>query len=640
MYHCGAAVPFSLFSLVLPDIRRFHDTAMRSLDEFACGKLAALERAQLRRTPVVTARQGIYAERGGRRLLSFSCNDYLNLSGHPAIIKAAVEAAQRYGVGAGASRLVTGNHPLYDELESRLARLKGADAACVFGSGYLANIGIIPALAGPGDLVLVDELSHACINGGAKLSGATVRHYRHCDVAAAKALLDAHRASHVRALIVTDGVFSMDGDLAPLAALSRLAGQYDAWLLADDAHGLGVVGRGRGSAFANGPADVPLQMGTLSKAVGAYGGYLCASRPVIDLMRTRARSFIYSTGLPPPVVAAAIAALELIEREPDYVAEPLRKARLFTRALNLPEAQSAIVPVIVGETDATLAASQMLEDEGFLVVPIRPPTVPRRHRAAALCLHRATSRRRDRAACRRRAQPRAGTRDVSAIFVTATGTDVGKTFVAASLIRHLRQQGHEVEAIKPVVSGFDPNEAAASDPGMLLDALGLPVTAGRNRTDFAVALSRSAVARSRGQHGRPPHRCRGSRRVLPERGRQRRDVLLIEGVGGIMVPLDDQRTILDVMMALRLPLILVTGSYLGSISHTLTALDSLFTRDMNVMAVIVSETPGSAVPLDEVVATIGRFAEPVIGLPRSGPRAGDPGDGQNLGQLFGAKRDR
>jgi 8-amino-7-oxononanoate synthase len=349
---------------------------MRSLDGFACGKLAALERAQLRRTPVVTARQGIYAERGGRRLLSFSCNDYLNLSGHPAIIKAAVEAAQHYGIGAGASRLVTGNHPLYDELENRLARLKGADAACVFGSGYLANIGIIPALAGPGDLVLIDELSHACINGGAKLSGGTVRHYRHCDVAAAKALLDADRASHIRALIVTDGVFSMDGDLAPLAALSRLAGQYDAWLLVDDAHGLGVVGHGRGSAFANGTADVPLQMGTLSKAVGAYGGYLCASRPVIDLMRTRARTFIYSTGLPPPVVAAAIAALELIEREPDYVAQPLRKARLFTRALNLPEAQSAIVPVIVGATDATLAASKMLEDEGFLVVPIRPPTVP------------------------------------------------------------------------------------------------------------------------------------------------------------------------------------------------------------------------------------------------------------------------
>jgi 8-amino-7-oxononanoate synthase len=365
-----------LFSLELTDIRRFHATAMRSLDEFATGKLAALERARLRRSPVVTARDGIYAERGGRRLLSFSCNDYLNLSRHPAIIKAAVEAAERYGTGSGASRLVTGNHPLYEELETRLARLKGTEAACVFGSGYLANIGIIPALVGGGDLIIVDELSHACIHAGAKLSGATVVPYRHRDVAHAQALLAEHRSKHARALIATDGVFSMDGDIAPLQALSDLGRRHDAWLLADDAHGLGVVGHGRGSAFVNGGAAVPLQMGTLSKAVGAYGGYLCASRAVIDLMHSRARPFIYSTGLPPPVVAAAIAALDLIERDAAYVAEPLRKARLFTRALNLPEAESAIVPLIVGDTEATLAASAMLEDEGFLVVPIRPPTVP------------------------------------------------------------------------------------------------------------------------------------------------------------------------------------------------------------------------------------------------------------------------
>jgi len=349
---------------------------MHSLDDFACGKLEALERAQLRRRPVVTARDGIFVERSGRRLLSFSCNDYLNLSGHPAVIKAAIAAAERFGVGAGASRLVTGNHPLYDELESALARLKGTESACVFGSGYLANIGIVPALVGGGDLIVLDELCHACINAGAKLSGATVYRYRHCDTAHAEALLAQHRAAHVRALIATDGIFSMDGDMAPLRALSQLGDRYDAWLLADDAHGLGVVGGGRGSAFAAGGADVPLQMGTLSKAVGAYGGYLAASRAVIDLMRTRARSFIYSTGLPPPTVAAAIAALDLIAHDAALTAAPLRKARLFTRALNLPEAQSAIVPVIVGEADAALAASAMLEDEGFLVVPIRPPTVP------------------------------------------------------------------------------------------------------------------------------------------------------------------------------------------------------------------------------------------------------------------------
>jgi 8-amino-7-oxononanoate synthase len=349
---------------------------MRSLDEFASEKLFALERAGLRRIPAVTARQGLWVERDGRRLLSFSCNDYLNLSQNPAVIAAAIEAAKRYGVGAGASRLVTGNHPLYADLESRLARLKGTAAACVFGSGYLANAGIIPALIGPDDLILVDEFSHACIHAGAKLSGARLHRYRHGDVAHTEALLAAHRADHPHALIATDGVFSMDGDLAPLPALSRLAQRFDAWLIADDAHGLGVVGRGRGSAFADGDADVPLQMGTLSKAVGAYGGYLCASAAVIELMHTRARPFIYSTGLPPPVVGAAIAAIDLIEREPDHVAAPLRKARMFARALSLPEAQSAIVPLIMGRADAAVAASKVLARDGFLVVPIRPPTVP------------------------------------------------------------------------------------------------------------------------------------------------------------------------------------------------------------------------------------------------------------------------
>jgi 8-amino-7-oxononanoate synthase len=350
---------------------------MRSLDEFACEKLAALERAHLRRNPVETTREGIYAERAGRRLLSFSCNDYLNLTHHPAIVHAAVEATKRHGVGAGASRLVTGNHPLHVELEERLARLKAAEAACVFGSGYLANTGIIPALVGPDDLILVDELSHACIHAGAKLSGAKVLRYRHCDIAHAQSLLTENRAGHAHVLIATDGVFSMDGDLAPLHDLAELARNFDAWLLADDAHGLGVVGGGRGSSFADGGlADVPLQMGTLSKAIGAYGGYLCASRPIIDLMRTRARTFIYSTGLPPAIAAGAIAAIDLIEQDQAYVAQPMRKARLFARALNLPEPGSAIVPLILGDADSALAAARALEDDGFLVVAIRPPTVP------------------------------------------------------------------------------------------------------------------------------------------------------------------------------------------------------------------------------------------------------------------------
>ena len=350
---------------------------MDSLDRFAAAKLAALDRGGLRRSLAQTARGALTVERDGRRLLSFSCNDYLNLTQHPAIKAAAVAAIERYGLGSGSSRLVTGNHPLYADLEARLARLKGTEAACVFGSGFLANTGIIPALIGPDDLVLLDELSHACLWAGARLARATVLAFRHNDVGHAEELLRSHRAHHPRVLIATDGVFSMDGDLAPLLELGHLARRYDAWLLSDDAHGIGVVGGGRGSTFAGArPADVPLQMGTLSKAIGAYGGYLCASRPVIELMHNRARTLVYSTGLPPSVVAGALAALDLIESDPAYAALPLAKARAFTRRAGLPEAQSPIVPIILGSAQAALAEARRLEENGFLAVAIRPPTVP------------------------------------------------------------------------------------------------------------------------------------------------------------------------------------------------------------------------------------------------------------------------
>ena len=352
---------------------------MPALDTFAAEKLARLDHKHLRRRLVESARaDGIWVTRDGRRLLSFSCNDYLNLSQHPAVTEAAIAAIGTYGVGAGASRLVTGNHPLFGALEKRLARLKGTGAACVFGSGYLANLGIISTLAGKTDLILVDEYAHSCIWAGAEASGGTVATFRHNDVDDARSILKAQRTAHRHALIATDGVFSMDGDLAPLPALAKLAADYDAWLLSDDAHGIGVVGGGRGSTFAHdAPADVPLQMGTLSKAIGGYGGYLCASAPVIDLVKSKAASFVYSTGLPPASVAAAIAALDFIADNPDYTARPLANARAFTRALNLPEAQSPIVPILIGAADTALKASQGLEDQGFLVVAIRPPTVPK-----------------------------------------------------------------------------------------------------------------------------------------------------------------------------------------------------------------------------------------------------------------------
>src|SRR3989442_9064566 len=197
--------------------------------------------------------------------------------------------------GAGASRLVTGNHPLFSELEARLARLKETEAACVFGSGYLANLGIIPALIGPDDLVLIDELAHACLWAGARLARAAVAPFRHADVEHVELLLSQLRHRHRRALIATDGVFSMDGDIAPLHGLAALAQRHDAWLMSDDAHGLGVVGGGRGSNFVEGTrAEVPLQMGTLSKALGSYGGDIFVSAPVLGLLRYCARPVFFS----------------------------------------------------------------------------------------------------------------------------------------------------------------------------------------------------------------------------------------------------------------------------------------------------------------------------------------------------------
>jgi 8-amino-7-oxononanoate synthase len=362
-----------------------------SLTCFALEKLEGLEAKSLRRAPTPTHRlDGVWVQRGGRRLLSFSCNDYLGLSHHPKVKAAAKAAIDLYGAGAGASRLVTGEHPLFARLESRLAALKGQAAACVFGSGYLANAGVIPTFVGPGDAVVADELSHACIWAGAKLSGARVRSFRHNDPADLAAQLRLAGAEGGRVLVATESVFSMDGDVAPLDEISALCGSHGAWLLTDDAHGLGVVGGGAGAAGLFPKAQIDLAMGTLSKALGGYGAYVCASGPAIDLIKSRARTVVFTTGLPPANVAAALAALDVMAQEPWRVAAPLARARRFTAALGLPRATSAIAPVILGEPQRALAAAADLERQGLLAVAIRPPTVPvgtSRLRCAFSALH-------------------------------------------------------------------------------------------------------------------------------------------------------------------------------------------------------------------------------------------------------------
>lgn len=341
---------------------------MDSLDAFACEHLERLEARSLRRSLTPTERTGgAFVVRAGRRLVSFSCNDYFGLAHDRRVKAAAVAAVERFGAGAAASRLVTGSHPMAQALEARLAAAKHKPAALLFGSGYLANLSIPPALVADGDLILLDELSHACMLGGAKLSSARQLRFRHNDFAHLRELLVRERPAARRCLIMTERVFSMDGDRAPVGPIRELAQIHDAWLMVDDAHGLGLV---------DDDVHAPLEMGTLSKGLGSYGGYLAASAPVIELLTSRARGFVYSTGLPPASAAAALAALDVLDAEPWRLTRPLELARRFTSALGLPPAQSAIVPLMVGEAERALRLSADLEAHGLLVVAIRPPTVP------------------------------------------------------------------------------------------------------------------------------------------------------------------------------------------------------------------------------------------------------------------------
>ncbi len=347
---------------------------MPALEDIIQQRLAALNARHLRRVPQPAVRgPGARVKRAGRELVSFGCNDYLGLSRHPRVIAAAQDATGRYGAGAGASRLITGEHPLYAELESRLARWHEAPAACVFGSGYLANLGAITALIGGDDLIVADKLAHACMIDGARLSGARFRRFAHNDTAHLARLLERERASYANCLIVSEAVFSMDGDRAPVAELAALAERYDAWLLIDAAHDVHAPAS---AAPRREWAQGHVLIGTLSKALGAYGGYVCGSQALIDYLKTSARALMFTTGLPPGVLAAAAEALDILAESPALCARPLSHARLFTRRLGMPEAHSAIVPVMIGEAAAALALSEALAADGILASAIRPPTVP------------------------------------------------------------------------------------------------------------------------------------------------------------------------------------------------------------------------------------------------------------------------
>lgn len=321
---------------------------------------------------------------GEQEYLLLCSNNYLGLADRLELKQAAAEVAYRFGTSSGASRLVSGSLALHDELEASVAAWKGTESALVFNSGYAANTGIIDALAGRGDIVFSDRLNHASIIDGALLSGARLVRYPHNDSEALAQLLEQHRSDGLR-LIVSDGVFSMDGDLAPLEELVRLAREHDALLMVDDAHGGGVLGpEGRGSAALAGiGAGIDLQMGTFSKALGSFGAYVACSSAMREYLINCSRSLIFSTSLPPSVLAASRAAVELVRsNEGDRLRQQLAdNAALFRRLLQqagfaVPDSVTPIVPVQVGDPATTMAFSARLLEQGFFVQGIRPPTVP------------------------------------------------------------------------------------------------------------------------------------------------------------------------------------------------------------------------------------------------------------------------
>lgn len=344
--------------------------------------LSKLQLAGLyRENPVYEPIDGAYVLADGRRCLQLASNNYLGMTHELLVQQAAKAAIDKYGTGSGGARLTTGSHPLYAELENKLAKFKETEAALVFNTGYMANIGAISALMGKNDVIFSDELNHASIIDGCRLSGAKRVIFPHSDMSALARLLAGTACSGNR-LIAVDGVFSMDGDIAPLPELVQIAKQYQALLMVDDAHATGVIGNGHGTAAYFGLQQaVPIQIGTLSKALGGEGGYVAGKRELIDFLINKARSYIFSTALAPATIAVANAALDCLIKSDILVKQLLNNAmfmreQLAKNSVDVIGTITPILPIVVGEADTTLAIAKKLAEQGIIVSAIRPPTVP------------------------------------------------------------------------------------------------------------------------------------------------------------------------------------------------------------------------------------------------------------------------
>ncbi len=341
------------------------------------------ERGLYRNCRRIDAVEGGRIRINGRWKINLASNNYLGLAQHPCVIAAAEEASRQFGVGSGSARLIGGTFPPHEALEEELARFKQAESAILFSTGYMASLGVVAALTGPEDLVIGDRLNHASLMDACRLSGTTLKVYPHKDVQRLEEALRLRRGRYRRAVVVTEGLFSMDGDIPPLPEIVQIARRYDAWVLVDDAHATGVLGAsGRGSLeHFDLPAEGILQMGTLSKGLGSMGGFLAGPRVVVDLLRNRARSFIYTTALPPACAAAAREAIRVLREEPVWRDRLWSNTRRWIQGLqrigvDLLSQESPIVPIQTGGNRETMQMAHALLEASVFAPGIRPPTVP------------------------------------------------------------------------------------------------------------------------------------------------------------------------------------------------------------------------------------------------------------------------
>ena len=570
-----------------------------SVLDWASDELAAWESAGLLRRPrVIDTASAPEVVIDGRRVVLLCSNNYLGLADDPRVRSAAALAARRWGAGAGASRLVSGTSALHRELEVELARFKGAEDVVLFSSGYLANLGVLTTLTGADDVVFSDELNHASIVDGCRLSKASVAVYPHADVDALEEMLGSTTAR--RRVVVTDSVFSMDGDLAPLRALCEVCVRHGAILVVDEAHATGVLGSsGSGAVEELGVAGrVPVVVGTLSKALGSAGGYVTTTAELGSLMRNRARTHVFDTAPAPATVAAALAALRIVQ------GEPWRRARARSLAARLADGlrdigldvatpAAAVVPVFVGDARDACELSDRLLEHGVFCPAIRPPSVPEgtsRLRATVMATH--TDEHIERAldafvralgklnAVRRRlASPKPRRRGY---FVTGTDTGVGKTIATASLARCLSRAGHRVAIFKPIQTGTIDGADDAAFASRLAGCDGYVGVALPDPLAPSVAARRVDEAIDVG--------------AITDRFRQLQsdyDVVVVEGAGGLLVPIDDETTMADLAQAFGLPVIVVARPALGTLNHTALTIEAARMRGLDVFGIVISAMPAS-----------------------------------------------